>query len=196
MSGRNTGETPGELSLLCSTPEALHGPVWAARPPTCGGMDRLTPASPGPCGLWAPSPSSAGWELLLSPASDEILRREAVIAVTGVEDRAWLRDMLVPAFPGSLPAAQSRCLGLPAPTCHRGVGVGEWPGSWRSPGFSSLVLSLLEVFRAVPPLPSGMLLLAGCGVSFSSGWPVHRLLSLPSHPPRSRHTGARTCHVK
>ena len=130
MSGRNTGETPGELSLLCSTPEALHGPVWAARPPTCGGMDRLTPASPGPCGLWAPSPSSAGWELLLSPASDEILRREAVIAVTGVEDRAWLRDMLVPAFPGSLPAAQSRCLGLPAPPATGGWG---W-GSGRVPG--------------------------------------------------------------
>lgn len=51
-----------------------------------------------------------------------------MIAVTRGEDPAWLRDALVPALLGSLPAAQSCCLGLPA-TGGRGWGSGRVPGA-------------------------------------------------------------------
>lgn len=145
LSRRNTRETPGELSLLCSTPERLCSPLaCVGRSAThLWGNGWTHQPLPGPVGSGPPTPAQQAGNSSSLPASDEILRREAVIAVTGGEDRAWLRDMLVPALPGSLPAAQSCYLGLPAPTCHRGVGGGGVAGF--------LALSWIFLSHALPP---------------------------------------------
>ena len=79
---------------------------------------------PGPVGSGPPAPARQAGDSSSLPALDEILGREAVIAVTGGEDSAWLRDVLTPALPGSLPAAQSWCLGLPA------TGGWGWGSGW------------------------------------------------------------------
>ena len=127
--GRRQESCPYSVPPLSAS--ALHWPVWAGRPPTCGGMGRLIPASPRPCGLWASSPSSAGWELLLSPRFKRNIKEGGCNCCHWGRRPSLARGHVRPSLPGVSASCPEP---LPRFTCpHLPPGGWGW-GSGRVPG--------------------------------------------------------------